>query len=296
MRGMPKTALIGILSLLAVLIIGTGAYGYYYLASELGRAKEALTTATQDAEAREIALKEELSVQTEEKITLAGELRLLEEAHDDEKRTVRKLSNTVEDLEKIVATDPELLAKYSKVYFLNENYAPAKLSRIATEFTFQKERTYEVHADTAEFLEDLLTDAKEEGLSLVVASSYRSFSAQAALKSGYRVKFGTGANTFSAEQGYSEHQLGTAVDFTTPTVGGMFVGFDKTDEYAWLTKHAHEYGFILSYPKGNTYYQYEPWHWRFVGTKLAERLHEDDDYFYDLDQRVIDTYLGELFD
>ncbi|MDP3402753.1 MAG: D-alanyl-D-alanine carboxypeptidase family protein [bacterium] len=296
MRGMPKTALIGVLSLLAALITGTGAYGYYYLASELGRAQEALTATKQDAEARAAALMEDLAIKTEEKITLAGELRLLQEAHEDEKRTVRKLSNTVDDLEKIVATDPELLAKYSKVYFLNENYAPAKLSRIATEFTFQKERTYEVHADIAEFLEDLLTDAKEEGLSLVVASSYRSFNTQAALKSGYRVQFGTGANTFSAEQGYSEHQLGTAVDFTTPTVGGMFVGFDKTDEYAWLTKHAYKYGFILSYPKGNTYYQYEPWHWRFVGKKLAERLHEDNDYFYNLDQRVIDSYLGKLFD
>ncbi|MDQ1299749.1 MAG: zinc D-Ala-D-Ala carboxypeptidase [Patescibacteria group bacterium] len=293
---MSKTAILGGLSVLAVLSIAAGAYGYSLLTGELARSKEMLKSTTTEAAARESKLQEDLRIKSEENITLAGELRLLEEAHDDEKRTVRKLSNTVNDLEKIVATDPELLAKYSKIYFLNENYAPAKLSSIATEFTFQKERTYEIHADTAKFLEDLLADAKEEGLSLIVASSYRSFSAQAALKSGYRVRFGTGANAFSAEQGYSEHQLGTAVDFTTPGVGATFAGFDKTDEYAWLTKHAHEYGFILSYPKGNTYYQYEPWHWRFVGKKLAERLHDDDDYFYDLDQRVIDTYLGELFD
>lgn len=296
MRGMPKTAIIGILSLLAVLVVGTGAYGYYFLASELSRAQEALTAAVQDAEAREAALRDDLALQTEEKITLAGELRILEEERDADKKTVRKLSNTVNDLEKIVATDPELLAKYSKIYFLNENYAPAKLSTIATEFVFQKDRTYEIHAEAAPFLEDLLESAKEEGMVLQIASAYRSFSAQAALKSGYRVRFGTGANAFSAEQGYSEHQLGTTVDFTTQAVGGTFVGFDKTDEYEWLTKHAYKYGFVLSYPKGNTYYQYEPWHWRFVGQKLAERLHEDDDYFYDLDQRVIDTYLGELFD
>ncbi|MES2931302.1 MAG: M15 family metallopeptidase [Patescibacteria group bacterium] len=293
---MPKTAIIGALCVLAVLSIGAGAYGYSLLLGELTRSKEALATAATEAEARETALMEDLRIKAEENITLAGELRLLEEERDADKKTVRKLSNTVNDLEKIVATDPELLAKYSKVYFLNENYAPAKLSTIAAEFAFQKERTYEIHAEAAPFLEDLLKDAKEEGLSLQVASSYRSFAAQTALKSGYRIRFGTGANAFSAEQGYSEHQLGTAIDFTTPGVGGTFVGFDKTDEYAWLTKHAHEHGFILSYPKGNTYYQYEPWHWRFVGEKLAERLHEDEDYFYDLDQRVIDTYLGELFD
>ncbi|MDP2815070.1 MAG: D-alanyl-D-alanine carboxypeptidase family protein [Rectinemataceae bacterium] len=293
---MPKTTRIGILVALAVLAAGTGAYGYYFLAHELSRAEETLRAAAQDAEARETALREDLAVQTEEKITLAGELRLLEEAHNEEKRTVRKLSNTVNDLEKIVATDPELLAKYSKIYFLNENYAPAKLSTIAAEFAFQKERTYEIHAGVAPFLEDLLEDAKKEDLSLQVASGYRSYSSQAALKSGYRVRFGTGANAFSAEQGYSEHQLGTTIDFTTQAVGGTFVGFDKTDEYEWLTKHAHTYGFVLSYPKGNTYYQYESWHWRFVGKKLAGRLHGDEDYFYNLDQRVIDSYLGELFD
>jgi len=296
MPGMSKTAIIGALSVLAVLSIGGGAYGYYFITSQLGRAQEALGVATREAELREAALNEEIRLQTEKNITLAGELRLLEEERDTDKKTVRKLSSTVNDLEKIVATDPELLAKYSKIYFLNENYAPATLSTIAMEFAFQKDRTYEIHAEAAPFLEDLLEDAKEEGMVLQVASAYRSFSAQAALKSGYRVRFGTGANAFSAEQGYSEHQLGTTLDFTTPTVGGTFVGFDKTKEFEWLTKHAHKYGFILSYPKGNTYYQYEPWHWRFVGEKLAKRLHEDDAYFYDLDQRVIDTYLGELFD
>lgn len=293
---MPKTALIIGASLLAVVCIGAGVYGYVSLTNELARSKDALARVQAEAQTREATLTEDLRSKTEENISLAGELRLLEEERDDDKKTVRKLSNTVNDLEKIVATDPELLAKYSKVYFLNENYAPAKLSTIATEFVFQKDRTYEVHADVAPFLTDLLEDAKKEGLSLQVASSYRSFAAQTALKSGYRVRFGTGANAFSAEQGYSEHQLGTAVDFTTPTVGGTFVGFDKTDEYAWLTRNAHEYGFIISYPKGNTYYQYEPWHWRFVGEKLADRLHEDEIHFYDLDQRVIDTYLGELFD
>lgn len=293
---MNRTIGMGVLAVAATVLIGSGVYGYSRLTGELTEAREVLRVSLAAHEAREAELSESLAVKTEESIALAGELRLLEEANDEEKRTVRKLSNTVEDLEKIVAADPELLAKYSKVYFLNENYAPAKLSTIPTDFVFQKDRTYEIHADVAPFLEDLLKDAQKEGLAPLIASSYRSFNTQAALKSGYRVRFGTGANAFSAEQGYSEHQLGTTVDITTPSVGGSFVGFDKTDEFAWLTKNAHKYGFILSYPKGNSYYQYEPWHWRFVGEKLAERLHEDGDDFYALDQRVIDTYLGELFD
>lgn len=296
MRGMNKAALIAATALFVLLVAGAVTYFYADALAELSRARNELSRTGAEAANTEAALSERLRQKTEEAIALAGELRLLQEEHDDSERTVRTLSHTVDDLEKVIATDPELLAKYSKVYFLNENYAPRELATVASSSTFQKERTYEVHAEVAPHLEDLLKEAEEEGLSLLVASAYRSFSEQASLKSGYRIRYGTGANAFSAEQGYSEHQLGTAIDFTTLEVGGTFAGFDRTEEYEWLTKQAWRHGFVLSYPKGNSYYQYEPWHWRFVGEDLAERLHEDEDWFYDLDQRVIDTYLGALFD
>lgn len=282
-----------------ILFIGIVAGGIFWIqriSTSLASAKLDLAQAQEEHVKAEAELLAKLEEKTSESIELEGQLRLLEEEHNDSKRTVRKLSEEVQDLEKIVETDPELLAKYSKVYFLNENYAPHKLEAIATEFGFQKERTYEVHAEMEPFLIDLLAESKEDGVTLLVASAYRSFAAQTALKSAYTVRYGSGANAFSAEQGYSEHQLGTAVDFTTPSVGATFAGFDKTDEYEWLTDNAWRYGFILSYPRGNSYYQYEPWHWRFVGTKLAERLHEEEETFYGLDQRAIDQYLGVLFD
>jgi D-alanyl-D-alanine carboxypeptidase len=131
---------------------------------------------------------------------------------------------------------------------------------------------------------------------LRVVSAYRSFAEQMTLKSGYRVQYGTGANAFSAEQGYSEHQLGTTVDFTTPVIKGAYASFENTTAYAWLTKNAYKYGFILSYPKGNSYYVYEPWHWRFVGKDLADRLHDEGLDFYEMDQREIDEYLIRIFD
>ena len=110
--------------------------------------------------------------------------------------------------------------------------------------------------------------------------------------------YGAGtANQFSADQGYSEHQLGTAVDLITTGQGGMLdQAFAKTDAYGWLTENAYKYGFILSYPSGNSYYLYEPWHWRYVGVELATDLHEKSGYFYDLDQRATDTYLISIFD
>jgi D-alanyl-D-alanine carboxypeptidase len=142
-----------------------------------------------------------------------------------------------------------------------------------------------------------MDDAKKENMNLLVISAYRSFETQGDIKAVNKVKYGAKtANQFSAEQGFSEHQLGTTVDFTTPSNNTNFLKFEATKEYQWLKNNAHKYGFILSYPKGNAYYAYEPWHWRFVGVALATKLHTEGKYFYDYDQRVIDVYQTSIFD
>jgi D-alanyl-D-alanine carboxypeptidase len=145
-------------------------------------------------------------------------------------------------------------------------------------------------------LQQLLTDASKAGTDLKIISAYRSFGEQGALKNGYTVTYGSGANKFSADQGYSEHQLGTTVDFTTSKLGTQFTAFAKTDSFKWLEDNAYRYGFVLSYPESNTYYQFEPWHWRFVGKSLAAMLHEEKQNFYDLSQSKIDSYLINIFD
>jgi len=63
-----------------------------------------------------------------------------------------------------------------------------------------------------------------------------------------------------------------------------------------LNEYAHEYGFVLSYAEGNSYFMFEPWHWRFVGVELATRLKNEGKKFYDLDQREINQYLVKIFD
>ena len=152
-------------------------------------------------------------------------------------------------------------------------------------------------ANIKPYLENLLKAAASDSVSLLVLSAYRSFCTQAALKTGYKVVYGTtAANKFSADQGYSEHQLGSTVDFTTQTGGETLSGFDKTKSYEWLNQNAYKYGFILSYPKGNKFYQFEPWHWRFVGVELATKIHSENKNFYDMDQREINDFLVKIFD
>ena len=211
---------------------------------------------------------------------------------------IEGIASTVGVLNKLSQTDKELLKKYSKVYFLNENYVPAKLAQIEEMYSYNGGGVnFLVHAEVWPHLKNLLDDARTNIKELLVASAFRSFDTQASLKSEYKVIYGIGtANQFSADQGYSEHQLGTSIDFTTPAVGGVLSTFKSDPAYQWLKDNAHKYGFTLSYPEGNTYYKFEPWHWRFVGVDLAIFLHQEGKYFYDLDQREIDTYLIKLFD
>jgi LAS superfamily LD-carboxypeptidase LdcB len=273
-----------LLGSIALLILGLAVLGYEYYGFH--------TDALQKISTLNSALAE--STSTNQALTDA----LTEEKarNDDFENQIQKISGTVGTLDKLSKTDPQLLAKYSKVYFLNENYTPPSLSNIPAENTYDKSREYQFLSEILPHLEDLIADASDDGISLEIVSSYRSFGTQAALKSEYKVTYGSGANAFSADQGYSEHQLGTTVDFTTPDIGATFSGFDTSTAYTWLTKDAYKYGFILSYPPKNAYYVFEPWHWRFVGIALATKLHDDKQYFYDLDQREINTYLVSFYD
>ena len=210
--------------------------------------------------------------------------------------TIGKISGAVGTLEKLSRTDPELLQKYSKVYFLNEHYKPESLSYIGTQYLYSESRVELIESRVAPHLKDMLDAATSTGITVYVKSAYRSFAEQAALKSAYTVSYGSGANRFSADQGYSEHQLGTTVDLITTGTGGALTGFEKTAAYQWLLANAYRYGFVLSYPQGNSYYIFEPWHWRFVGVKLSTYLHDQGKNFYDLEQRQIDEYLINIFD
>jgi LAS superfamily LD-carboxypeptidase LdcB len=210
---------------------------------------------------------------------------------------IGSISNTVNTLDKLSKTDDQLLKKYSQVYFLNDNYVPSSLTNVPTDYLTNPQSIEQVHTSMLPFMINMINDGRANNIHLLVGSSYRSFATQSTLKAGYKVTYGAGtANKFSAEQGFSEHQLGTAVDFTTDTMRNIDSGFDKTNESIWLQNNAYRYGFVLSYPKGNKYYMYESWHWRFVGVKLATYLHNENLHFYDMDQRDIDKYLISIFD
>jgi len=207
------------------------------------------------------------------------------------------LAGELDEFERLNEIDQELLIKYSKVSFLNENYIPSDIEQIDDKYILEGKKDQYFHGDAMRFLERMFDAARRDDIDLKIISAYRSFDEQNELKGQFTEIFGEGANAFSADQGFSEHQLGTTIDITTPEVGGTFNSFGETKAFEWLVENAHNYGFILSYPEDNTFYIYEPWHWRFVGRDLARDLNRDEDTtFYTMDQREINKYLLEIFD
>lgn len=288
---MEKTPVFIIL-LVSLALIGYQIYRYSTLTQELVTVQNEFASST-------LVFADKLKALRQENTDLNNNLVTEKDRNNNFANQIENITDKVGVLDKLSKTDPQLLQKYSKVFFLNEHYVPAKLTEIEAPYSYQKDsqsKPEQILTNVWPYLKDLLTEATRVGVNLQIISGYRSFGEQTSLKSNYKFTYGAGtANQFSADQGYSEHQLGTTVDFTTTSVGGTFKGFELTPAYQWLTDNAPRYGFTLSYPKDNTYYEFEPWHWRFVGVKLATKLQRDNQHFYDLDQRVINQYLVDLF-
>lgn len=120
---------------------------------------------------------------------------------------------------------------------------------------------------------DLLAKAAaDEGLNIWLASGFRSYERQKTIYNNYVNWYGQAkTDTLSARPGHSEHQTGLAID-----VNSVTDSFGSTPEAAWLAEHAHEFGFIIRYPKGKehiTGYKYEPWHIRYLGVDMATTIY-----------------------
>jgi D-alanyl-D-alanine carboxypeptidase len=125
-------------------------------------------------------------------------------------------------------------------------------------------RRHWLRPNAARALSRLQTAAIFDGVVLEVVSSFRSIADQLSI---IRRKLARGETlatilTVNAPPGCSEHHGGSAVDFAVPGEPPLTEAFEDTPAFAWLQAHAGDFGFSLSYPRGNRHgYIYEPWHW-----------------------------------
>jgi D-alanyl-D-alanine carboxypeptidase len=158
---------------------------------------------------------------------------------------------------------------------LPADYAPPDLVD-ATEAGFESRD--QVREIVVEDLAALRVAAEANGTPLAIVSGYRSHAYQADLYNGRVAAEGqTAASLSTARPGHSEHQLGTAIDVLEPGVGELTAAFADTPAGQWVAAHAHEHGFVISYPEGATdvtCYEFEPWHLRYVGKENAAAIVE----------------------
>lgn len=172
----------------------------------------------------------------------------------------------------------DLLVLVNKQYKLPSSYAPNDLVK-ASKSGIRRGENYQLRNIVIPDLTRMITDAKSEGVDLSIVSGYRSYQTQIDTYN-YWLRMNNGntnlVDTFSARAGHSQHQLGTAIDFSTNEIGDKLGDeFSNTKASKWLSQNAYKYGFVISYPKGYeniTGYKHESWHYRYIGVENAQNM------------------------
>lgn len=156
---------------------------------------------------------------------------------------------------------------------LDKKYVPTDLVVLNVKYSNQYKYLRE---EAAYNFEKLSLDASKLGYKIISVSTYRSYIYQQELFNYYvKSKGEKKALECSAKPGHSEHQTGLAIDVMGSN--NDYDEFEKSIEFNWMKNNCYKYGFILRYPKGKehiTGFKYEPWHYRYVGIKIAKYLHK----------------------
>jgi len=179
--------------------------------------------------------------------------------------------------------DPYLFFLVDKDHSLGEDYAPDDLVELKSGSYLVNRTGLMLRSKAAQSLEEMSAAAKAEGLTLVASSSYRSYVYQKEVYSTWVRQLGQeAADRVSARPGYSQHQLGTTLDF-----GSITNDFAQTREGVWLSANAWKFGWSLSYPRDFehiTGYSWESWHFRYVGKEIASFIEK---YFEGVQQYAL---------
>lgn len=170
----------------------------------------------------------------------------------------------------------------NKYYKLDENYTDSDMVSVSGKYGFAGN---EVYQNVLDAFVKMYNAALSEDIQLIMNGSYRSYKDQDNTWAGRkRIKGEAAADSYTARAGYSEHQSGYAMDIDQYNYSGD--DFKESPANTWLLNNAYKYGFIQRYPEGLediTGFNYEPWHYRYVGIDVASRIHSEnitfDEYY-----------------
>ena len=204
-----------------------------------------------------------------------------------ELKNIIALVNVNRDSEEYTNTKKADLSKKeliltNKYNYLDKDYKPENIVTISSRYAYSGN---EAPKEILDYYIEMFEQAENDGVDLVISSAYRDYENQKETYEYYKSINGEEyAKKYASLPGYSEHQTGLAFDILT--IGVLTDEFDKTKEYEWLINNSYKYGFILRYPKGKeniTGYDYESWHFRYVGKETAKQIHDEqityDEYY-----------------
>ena len=170
-------------------------------------------------------------------------------------------------------TSKGILMLVNKYHYLTEDYKP-EVENVSLMYAYDNNELLE---ETLNAYVKMWKAASKDGVTLIASSSYRSYETQKELWE-YRAYIDMReADLSTARAGHSEHQTGLAIDILT--YNATLSNFEETDAFKWLVANSYKYGFILRYPNEKTDltgYEYESWHYRYVGVDTATKIFEED--------------------
>lgn len=183
-------------------------------------------------------------------------------------------------------TSKDNLLLVNKYHFLNSSYVPSDLVIISSNYSWGTIGSQKIRKEAYDAFLNMWNAANNEGIYLMVSSSYRDYASQEEVYNGFKsLKGEKYADSIAARPGYSEHETGLALDIFTKKDSNKNT-FKDTQAYTWLKENSYKYGFILRYPDDKvdiTGYDFESWHYRYVGIDVANTIYNDnitfDEYY-----------------
>ncbi len=174
----------------------------------------------------------------------------------------------------------------NKYYQMPQDYIPEDLVSVKMDYAWGEYGSIKVRQIVMDKFLDMWNAAQAEGIYLMISSAFRSYAEQEIVYNNYKENQGEAyANKIAAKPGYSEHQTGLAIDIFSKTNTNRNT-FQDSDAAKWLVNNAYKYGFILRYPADKvnlTGYNYESWHYRYVGEEIAAYIQKNqitfDEYY-----------------
>ena len=174
-------------------------------------------------------------------------------------------------------TRDDILLLVNKYYHLNKDYTPSDLVDINNKYYYGE--NHKIRSVAYDAFIDMWNHAYEDGIYLIINSSYRTFLEQQSVYDAYKDSRGTTyADSIAARPGYSEHQTGLSLDIFSKE-HTTTANFKNSPAHIWLCDNAYKFGFIQRYEEDTeklTGFAEEAWHWRYVGVDVATYLHEHD--------------------